>query len=137
MIWDEIKKRSLSKSKTQSTEDMVAAETLFLRSPCDLGVCRNGGRRGASLAPKAIMNVVENMSYTQHFPKYKDIQIGFQKEENLDFDQSQTNQQNRIKEAMTLFSGRKTVHLGGGHDHVYPLVAGLRSFTKKHHHYQY
>ncbi|MCO4792295.1 MAG: arginase family protein [Bacteriovoracaceae bacterium] len=130
MNWNELKKRSLTKSKTQFTDDIAKAEALFLTSDSDYGVCRNGGRRGTSLAPRSILNTLKNFSYTKHFPHCKEVQTSNAQEEVLDFDHSQEMQTNRIKEALDLFQGHKVCHIGGGHDHVFPLIQALSKLTK-------
>lgn len=129
MNWDHLKKRSLTKIKTQFTDDIKSSEGLILTSPTDLGVCLNGGRRGASLGPKSLLNTLKNFSYTQGFPKLQDLQVSFENEER-EFAQGQSNQAERIHEALQLFNGKKVCHLGGGHDHVFPLLAALSKTAK-------
>ena len=129
MEWDHLQKRSLTKIKTQFIDDIKQAEGLILTSPSDLGVCLNGGRRGASLGPRSLLSTLQNFSYTQGFPKVKTLPVSNPHEEN-DFDQAQLNQAGRIHEALQLFNGNQICHLGGGHDHVYPLIAALSKMTK-------
>jgi formiminoglutamase len=129
MEWDHLKKRSQTKIKTQFTDEIQKAGGLILTSPSDLGVCLNGGRRGASLGPKALINTLQNFSYTQDFPHLQASQVS-EPEEESDFEQAQLNQAGRIHQALQLFQGQQVLHLGGGHDHVYPLLAALSKMTK-------
>ncbi len=129
MEWDHLQKRSLTKIKTQFIDAIKDAEGLILNSPSDLGVCLNGGRRGASLAPRALLSTLQNFSYTQGFPQIKSLDVSHPEEE-INFDQAQLNQAERIYEALQIFNGKQICHLGGGHDHVYPLLAALTKSTK-------
>lgn len=106
-------------------ETIRAHDNVLFTGPCDLGVMRNGGKAGAKHAPQALLAAFQKM--VAFHPAKK---IGF-----FQTSQTQTSQieqfpslQQREKEELknTLPSKnilKKVAHLGGGHDHIYPLVA--------------
>ena len=112
-------------SKKSTTPDH-----LFFTSSCDLGVCRNGGRRGASFAPKAILAVLKKMTLHPHQKSQSvKIEVVDIKEEE-DFAKSQQRQADFISKKIKQFPKSSVVHLGGGHDHIYSLLRAF-NFHKK------
>ena len=119
------------------------AKELFICSPCDEGVARNGGRRGARFAPLALKNILQRMQLPQGhdlqatilelqpFPEFVQA-TDFKSANSKPFDDFQTNQQQSVAKAMQLVSPRQLIHLGGGHDHVYPLLMALSEKYQNH-----
>ena len=95
-------------------------------SPSDWGVCRNGGRRGTRFAPQAISNVLLKMVAMPSSPPLHFREVSSSADEEEDFGESQNKSARRIKKAGEAFGGDKIFHLGGGHDHIFPLLMSLR-----------
>lgn len=99
---------------------------LFLKSSSDIGVMRNGGRNGARYAPTALLNTLKKLSLTEVHREYRiiDIEVASLDEEKADFSSAQLKQSQRIKSALR---DGPVVHIGGGHDHIYPLLKAAAS----------
>ncbi|WP_412469701.1 arginase family protein [Oceanospirillum sp. RT-1-3] len=123
MGWKEIDD-NLNKRKSQSIatrfkiDDFNSQQALLL-SENDLGVVRNGGRRGASHGPKVILSQLKKFADHNSLSELGIISIANQGQ--LDFDKMQAQSIEKIKK----IKAKKLVHLGGGHDHVYPLAMGV------------
>lgn len=91
----------------------------------DSGVRRNGGRRGAAFAPKCILHAYKRFAQGLAAPTDK-VQLASVCEGlgSLTFDQMQEQQNLNILELLK-FERSHLVHIGGGHDHVYPLLSAL------------
>lgn len=104
-----------------TSEDSSA---IIMSSPCDLGVRRNFGRAGSRFAPKVILNTIKK--FNNHFSST--FSIGAinvsQINDSSDFDQLQINESNQIKNIIEQ-KDKKFIHIGGGHDHVYPLLRAI------------
>lgn len=128
---------SESIKKLFSCESSCEEGTLILTSPTDLGVCRNGGRRGSSFAPDAIINNLKKMSAPVSKNKHKKIlikQVTNSSIEETDFNNSQLTSADKIQAIINDNKHiKKIIHLGGGHDHVYPLLRALDSQKKSIH----
>ena len=93
----------------------------------DIGVARNGGRRGARFGADAVLSSFKKLTYSkeQSFswtwenvaPDYLD---------NIDFTKAQAKERDNIKINLE----KSHVHLGGGHDHIYPLLMALQCFQR-------
>jgi formiminoglutamase len=109
-------------SKITSERD---SKTLFLLSPSDEGVRRNQGRNGSRFAPKTILH-----NFLKFSDQLKDIQninkvfVSQQHEEIDDFPKSQKDQAKRILKELSI-PRDNIIHLGGGHDHVYPFLKAI------------
>lgn len=115
------------------TDHTTQDSLLFLKSSSDEGVIRNGGRNGARFAPQSFLSVFKKLSlddgsrgYTFH-----EVEVASSWEESEDFSLAQDKEAKRIDEALKAHPHSRICHLGGGHDHVYPLAMALsQSFTK-------
>lgn len=106
-------------------------QVIILGNGSDVGVMRNGGRNGSRFAPEAILSILKKMTW----PKEKAISLYFedisdQKKELNQFEETQKEYQKKInlrlgQNAHTFFQ------LGGGHDHIYPLLMALAQTHKK------
>lgn len=97
----------------------------FLLAQSDIGVCRNGGRRGSKYAPEAILNVLkkfaDHFSEATSFSQAKVINHAF----DLDFNTSQNEEYKNIKHELSKKNCHRYFHLGGGHDHIYPFLKAI------------
>jgi formiminoglutamase len=105
-------------------------EIIFLKSSSDTGVIRNGGRNGARLAPQSLLSFFRNLTLDKAAAEFsfREVEVASVEEEKENFSEAQKKEALRIE---TLISGSpkaRVIHIGGGHDHVYPL---LKSFSHK------
>lgn len=117
---------------TQFTKDVNAC-VKFLLSPSDKGVELNGGRNGSKWAPRAILSSFEKLQIP---PSLEDAPSPFpfgifevwgDKEEEIaqqDFALAQFSSSEKIAEHLKC--GKTFIHLGGGHDHIFPLLKAIR-----------
>ncbi len=111
--------------KKEVTPSPPQNSSLLLTCSSDTGVWRNGGRRGANFAPEAIMATLKkcvNLNLTLFWQEISSSQL-----EEEDFSLAQQ------KESQNIFNILKSrphslpvIELGGGHDHIYPLLKALR-----------
>lgn len=122
-----------SKELSWATLPDRQTSTLFLTSSSDVGVMRNGGRNGARFAPKAILNSLKKWAVTDHFIDFNwgQIEVADQDREKNDFKLAQEQEAARIGEVLGKSQFSKVFHLGGGHDHIYPLLRALAAQFKK------
>ena len=109
-----------------SVENIKEIESVLFTSACDLGVALNGGRRGAKHGPKSILNTLGK------FQTYKDnnqilLHALMDSVASQPLASMQAQQSELIKDTLNETSWQKIVHLGGGHDQVYPLLSALTS----------
>lgn len=104
----------------------------IITSSSDVGVMRNGGRQGAYLGPKVILNELGKFQSSSH--KHKSISIKNVTELTLEienFEKSQINQSTKIQNCLNKNTLSTIVHLGGGHDHIFPLLMALENNYEK------
>jgi formiminoglutamase len=97
---------------------------LFLKSSSDIGVIRNGGRNGARLAPKSLLAFFRKLALDEKASQYsyREIEVSSSEEETADFPAAQTKEALRIETVLKGSSDARVIHIGGGHDHIYPLL---------------
>ncbi len=128
----------LLNASTRDQERVIAqkkrpseASILFLKSSSDIGTIRNMGRRGSNYAPEAILNIVKKLALHNE-ETWSDIEIADTELEKESFEHAQAEY---VKTLTTALSGytkaHSFIHLGGGHDHVYPLLKAMNSLSKK------
>ena len=122
-LWEERKKLHLT---SLTSTEVSTAGALFLMSSSDLGVCRNEGRRGSRFAPQAISNVLKKMVITPTLPSLYFQEVSSPSEEEEDFILAQKKNAHRINTVWKQFRGDKVFHIGGGHDHIFPLLMSLK-----------
>ncbi len=123
MTWKEVD-ANLVKRKSQSIANLFVnddfhAQRALLLSANDLGVVRNGGRRGAAYGPKVLTSQLKKFAHHGHLESVGLIHITDSGQTNFD------KMQKSSIEKITKVQAQKIVHLGGGHDHIYPLVMGV------------
>lgn len=105
-------------------EDNTDYETLIFLSSSDVGVMRNNGRNGSRYAPRAIINQVQKFNnHLDSKNKALLIEVTNQLKEQKDFKLARLEMVDLIKDQLTTPS--KYIHLGGGHDQIYPLLKAI------------
>ena len=122
-LWEERKKAQLSSFVVR---EIGPANALFLTSSSDWGVCRNGGRRGSRYAPEAISHVLVKMVAMPHPPSLYFCEVSSPTQEKEDFVKGQEESTDCIEKLWGQFRGNRVFHIGGGHDHIFPLLMSLR-----------
>ena len=129
-----IKKQLASRSSSlsfNSFTDNENPQALILTSPSDIGVIRNGGKLGAGFGPKVILNELKKFQYHPHsLSTVKVVEVTNKKIEENDFTESQKQQSKKLEKEIKV-SSCPIIHLGGGHDHIYPLLKSLQVREKK------
>lgn len=131
-------KRYLETLAPHFQNDVVeSSNTIILTSPNDTGVIRNGGRNGTRYAPEAIINNLKRMS--NHLSPSCSLPIAVKQicgnsteKGNEAFNKSQDESSQNILELLNNQNilNKKIIHIGGGHDHVYPLLKSIDHFDK-------
>lgn len=107
------------------------ANILFFKSSSDIGALRNMGRRGSNFAPEAILSVVKKLA-SHNKETWADIEIAEMPLEESDFEEAQRVYEQKLSTAFESFKkAKKFIYLGGGHDHIYPLLKALNKRAKK------
>ncbi len=97
-------------------------EVFLALAPADGGVAANGGRIGARWAPASLLAVLRRMALDDRTPALSWATVTSQIEEAKGSAQACQDQITRLRAGLR---GRALVHLGGGHDHVFPLLAAV------------
>ncbi|MCM2350720.1 MAG: arginase family protein [Bacteriovoracaceae bacterium] len=103
------------------------ATCLFLKSSSDIGVMRNGGRNGARFAPQSFLATFKKFAQDKTLSQmaFHDFEVAASSEEETDFHRAQEQEAFRIAGLIKQFPQSRICHIGGGHDHVYPLLRAL------------
>ena len=128
----------LENASTRDSERIItnkvapsSADILFFKSSSDIGTVRNSGRRGSNYAPEAIINIVKKLALHTN-ETWSDIEIADPALEVEDFDHAQKEYSVTLSTALQSYTrARKFIYLGGGHDHVYPLLKALNTKSRK------
>lgn len=110
--------------ESKFTQDQI----LILCSSTDNGVIKNSGRNGARFAPKALIHALEKLNnhslennkhviYTQ--------EVSNDEAEKKHFEKAQDSEAELIMKYHNKLKPRLNIHLGGGHDHIYPYLCAL------------
>lgn len=107
------------------------ADILFFKSSSDIGTIRNFGRRGSGFAPEAILNIVKKLALHNE-QTWSDIEVANPVLEEEEFSYAQSEYATTLSTALQSYTkASKFIYLGGGHDHVYPLLKALNTRSKK------
>lgn len=124
--------RNLSSRASDRVEAQLrhGSENLIIASADDTGVRLNGGRAGARLAPKALINVFKKLTCSSPI-REKGIEVQYfdQQADWQNFEDSQRKQSQLFAKSLTT-QRQNILHLGGGHDHIYPLLLALQEDQK-------
>lgn len=106
-------------------------DVIFMKSSSDEGVIRNGGRNGARFAPQSLLSFFKKFNLNSKLaPKnFLELEVSDSALERKDFNEAQAVETGKIQKILAAYSQATVFHLGGGHDHVYPLLSAL---GKKH-----
>jgi formiminoglutamase len=106
---------------------------LFLKSSTDVGVMRNGGRNGARYAPQSLLATFKKFAQTKSMSElaFLDVEVSDEAEELKDFSSAQRSESDRIRSIVKDYHEARICHVGGGHDHVFPLLTALAPDFKK------
>ncbi len=106
---------------------------LFLKSSSDEGVIRNGGRNGARFAPQSFLSTFKKFTLIEKIQSYRfmEMEVGNKEEERVDFQRAQELESKRIQSILDSYDYSRIYHIGGGHDHIYPLLKALGRDSKK------
>jgi formiminoglutamase len=120
---DSLKTRS---SLTFSAYQSESASDLIIHSPTDIGVMRNAGKRGARFSPQTLTNLFSKMIAPKGARTWNQEIVSHQDQELECFTSAQAQSVEMIK---AVLDGHRQcshlIHLGGGHDHIYPLVKAI------------
>lgn len=121
---------SRAKDRWSHKRDHSTAKTdlTILTSSEHVGVIRNGGRLGSAYAPKAIIHQFSSLIAPAQAPSWKVVEVSEQapclNPYQDDFLKRQEQQRVKIQHSIQKLP-EKVVHLGGGHDHILPLLVAL------------
>jgi formiminoglutamase len=123
---DEAKKLRFNDSLASSIRDEDSGNThSLLCSSSDIGVRRNMGRNGSRFAPKSIIAQLKKMQKKTDDLSLSITEISDQSLEKKNFDDAQRLEAEKIK--TNISHQDLIIHLGGGHDHAYPMLKALDS----------
>ena len=107
--------------------DKKSSDVLFLKSSSDVGVMRNGGRNGARFAPESLLATFKKLSQSEKLKSlnFAEFEVSSLEEEKADFAQAQELESKRIEQILSQNPKSNIIHLGGGHDHIYPLLSAM------------
>lgn len=128
----------LLNASTRDSERVVSGKTrpseasvLFFKSSSDIGTIRNFGRRGSNFAPEAILAIVKKLAL-HNSESWSDIEIAKPELELESFEHAQSEYAKAFSTAHQSYpKAKKCIYLGGGHDHVYPLLKAMNEKSKK------
>mgnify|MGYP003574927996 CR=1 FL=1 len=116
-------------------EDFKGVETslIFLKSSSDEGVMRNGGRNGARYAPQSFLSHFKKLTQNDKLKNFifAEAETASPAEEMAEFHSAQVQESERISTILKAHPKARVCHLGGGHDHVYPLLKAYSGEYKK------
>ncbi|MGB0453885.1 MAG: arginase family protein [Bacteriovoracaceae bacterium] len=122
------------KSKFINGEAIVSKPAkAILTSSNDLGVALNGGRIGSLYGPKAIMNQLGNLIAPKDIEKVHVFE-SINSDKNYSYEEFNQMQEDQIDFYNDLFKRlefpEKLIHLGSGHDQIYPLLSSIGHIQK-------
>lgn len=115
-----LKSRLALKNQHLFDQSLKETATIFT-SPCDRGVIRNGGRNGAKHGPSSLLYQFKKLNATQEAFSFKEVDNKHIYLENKSFEKMQASEQELMSSHLTDYS----IHLGGGHDHVFPFASAI------------
>lgn len=118
-------KRSQESLAALFSEGAVKADLLFIKSSTDVGVERNGGRNGARLAPQSFLAYFKKQTIHGSWSNRRlaEVEVGDEVSERNNFADAQLKEAEKISSLLN--SSEHICHLGGGHDHAFPLLKAL------------
>jgi formiminoglutamase len=128
----QLKERHISKMASlykfsQETMDTIGHQVIT--SSDDTGVQRNGGKLGSRFAPKTILNELGKLEVPDN-PLPILVNEVTPKRHKKSFVNSQIYQTEKIKDLLSR-KLNSIVHIGGGHDHILPLLNAIDQSRNK------
>lgn len=116
-----------------SGPEALSGNIVFLTSSSDLGVIRNGGRNGARFAPKSFLATFKKLTQSERLPptQFTQVEVSCEKEEEINFEAAQKTETQKIITVLDHCPESPIYHIGGGHDHIYPLLSAFAKNWKK------
>jgi formiminoglutamase len=107
--------------------------TLFLKSSTDEGVIRNGGRNGARFAPQSLLSTLKRFTLVEKLEQkvFKEVEVSDQLLEQENFEKAQAEEARKIFQLISENRQSSFYHIGGGHDHIYPLLKAISGIYEK------
>lgn len=108
------------------------AEVIFAKASSDWGTVLNNGRRGSQYSPIVIETMLLKMA--GHLSKNKTFcfeEVTDLKNECANFEEAQIHEAQKIKELIEQNPHAQIIHIGGGHDHIYPLFLAIKEKIAK------
>ena len=126
-------KRFTESLASKFSEIEAKKQFLFIKSSSDEGVIRNRGRNGSRFAPQALLTAFKAMTWNHNCQDFRfiEVEVGNQEAEKLNFNQAQKLEAQKISEVLLQHKTAHVCHVGGGHDHIYPLLLALKDQFKK------
>jgi formiminoglutamase len=108
-------------------------DSIFVKSSSDQGVVRNGGRNGARFAPKALLSSLKRMTRSSEMEAlcFCEIEVASAEVEMVNFHEAQFKESLRIRRILTEHATSRIFHIGGGHDHIFPLLKAYAEKSEK------
>ena len=103
--------------------------SLIIKCSDDRGVQRNGGKLGSRFAPEAIISELSKFELHENKKNISIVEVSSPEHYKKDFSSAQGIQSNKIKQIISRGSPR-VVQIGGGHDHIYPLLKAIDGIDK-------
>lgn len=103
-------------------------EVLFSKASSDWGTVLNNGRRGSHFAPTVLESMLLKMA--GHPDKNKSFSfhdVSTLDKEKTHFEEAQKAEALKLQALLEKHPNAHLVHLGGGHDHIFPLFMALKS----------
>ncbi len=127
MIKNLLSQRQPDRVKQKHGQDLC--EINILKSSSDWGTVLNNGRRGSFNAPEALLNQVFKMTDHDFIKSFSIKEVSDLVFEKLDFQKAQITESEKILKAISLKN--KTLHIGGGHDHIFPILKAYQDLGLK------
>lgn len=118
--------------KSAQILDKRTIASLIMTANTDIGVARNGGKKGSKYAAHSITSSLKKMakSFYEHQIILTDVN-NIRDEQLNTFDSMQDLESQKILNSISQNEYTNTFHIGGGHDHIYPLIkAYSQKFSK-------
>ncbi len=116
-----LNKRNLDRV-ARNQEISKKTQLKILTASSDIGVVRNGGRRGSNFGPQAILSNLLKLASHQTENKFSIHEVGT----------SGFEQEAEINNILPFIkTGEAILNLGGGHDHIFPFLCALNKSYKK------
>lgn len=139
MSWEEVNK-NLSPRKTDSLDSVIQefnpnqkikSDVTIIKSSFEAGVIRNGGRSGSLYGPRAIVSALKKMSKHGVLKTIAVTETCLESEFiKQDFDNFQLSQSLYLENILDNQSDT-FIHIGSGHDFIYPFAYSVSKKTSK------